>query len=226
MIKTTLAAALLMCSAITTAVHAQPVGPVTTVTVVEAPPPVATTATPIIVDDSVYEAGFYLGVPIWFTPDKGIVQPGVSFETRFARRFGLLAPEITLGWQINWLDEDDLPNALRNYNFTIDSFYMSLGARVYVVDRGIVQPFVSGAFDVAFWHLTGDTSTVCGYYYCAETANYDLGIGFSGRLGLAIIPNSRVQLEAGARIAMTFPVGPIKDVEAWVTPYLGFTSRF
>lgn len=221
--KTTLAA-LLFCCAITTAVHAQPVGQITTVSVVEAPPPIANT--PIILDDSVYEAGFYLGVPIWFTPDKGIVQPGVSFETRFARRFGLLAPEITLGWQINWLDQDELPNALRNYNFTIDAFYMTLGARVYFVERGVVQPFASAGFDLAFWHLTGDTSTACGYYYCAQTANYDLGIGFSGRLGVAIVPTRSVQLELGARIAMTFPVGPIDDVEAWLTPYLGFTSRF
>jgi hypothetical protein len=66
---------------------------------------------------------------------------------------------------------------------------------------------------------------VCGYYYCATAAEYDVGIGISGRVGVAFQPNPRLQLEIGAKIAMTFAVGPIDDIEAWVAPFLGFTAR-
>jgi hypothetical protein len=201
--------------------HAQE-APITTVTVHNAPPPEPYVP---LQRDRVYEASFMIGVPIWFTT-KNVVQPGVSFETRFARRFGLVAPELTLGWQVNWLNEDKLPNALQYYNFTIDSFYMTLGARVYFVEKGPIQPFISAGFDLAFWHYTGNSQTVCGYYYCVNAADYDVGIGFSGRLGVAFVPADTVAFELGARIAMALPVGPIRTTEGWVSPYIGFTSRF
>ncbi|MEY4576712.1 MAG: hypothetical protein RL701_1415 [Pseudomonadota bacterium] len=187
-----------------------------------APGPIYTDEHHVSVDRN--EFSFLLGVPIWFTPDRGVVDPGVSFEARFARRFGFIAPELTLGWQINWLDNDKLPNALANYNLTIDTFFISAGARAYVAPHSPITPFISAAFDLAFWHLTGDNSTACGYYYCATTSNYDVGVGVSGRVGLAFAPNPRLQLELGAKVALTFPVGPIKNTEAWVTPFLGFTA--
>jgi hypothetical protein len=170
------------------------------------------------------EFSFLIGVPIWFTPDNGVVDPGISFEARFAHRFGFIAPELTLGWQINWLDEEKLPQALQYYNLTIDTFFISAGARAYVLPRSAISPFISGAFDLAFWHLTGDNSTACGYYYCATRADYDVGIGVSGRVGIAFAPNPRLQLEIGAKIGVTFPVGPIDSTEAWVAPFLGFSA--
>ena len=173
----------------------------------------------------VSEGSFMLGVPIWFTPDRGIVQPGVGFEARIARRFGLVAPELTVGWQINWIDEDKLRQELRNYNLTIDSLYISAGARVYALREAPVTPFISGAFDLSFWHLTGSGGLACGYYYCDTSATYDVSVGISGRLGVAFMPSERLQIEAGARIAMVFAVGPFEDVEAWVSPFLGFTAR-
>jgi hypothetical protein len=195
--------------------------PVTTVAVYNTPDPqmLPPLRTPT------YEAGFFLGMPIWFT-GHGVLQPGVSFETRFARRFGLVAPELTVGWQVNWLNEDKLPNALQYYNFTVDAFYLTLGARVYVLDKGPVQPFFSLGFDLAFWHLSGNNQTNCGYYYCVTAADYDVGIGISGKVGVAILPTQYVQLELGARIAAAFPVGPINTTEGFVSPYIGFTSRF
>jgi hypothetical protein len=171
------------------------------------------------------EGSFFIGVPIWFTPRNGVVQPGVSFEGRIARRFGLVAPELTVGWQINWIDKQELPQEYRPYNLTIDSLFISAGARVYVLRDSRVTPFISGAFDLSFWHLTGSHGLACGYYYCSTSASYDVSIGLSGRLGVAFMPSERLQLEIGARIAMVFEVGPFERIEAWVSPFLGFTAR-
>jgi hypothetical protein len=171
------------------------------------------------------EAEFMFGVPIWFTSSDGVVDPGVSFEARFARRFGAIAPEFTIGWQINWVDEDQLPGAANNANITIDAFFFSLGARVYPAPRArTVSPFISGAFDLYFWHVSGNEDLVCGYYYCTTVADYDATVGFSGRLGLAIKATPVMAIELGAKIGMTFPMGPIDETEAWVTPFVGFNG--
>ena len=193
--------------------------------------PYGTTPREFHFDEEAYrprtELSFMLGVPVWFTGEHAVVDPGVSFEMRFARRYGLIAPELTLGWQINWLDQGELPASVRrSQDLTIDSFYVSAGARIYVLRDAIVTPFISGAFDIAFWHFTGDTTTVCDYYYCSDVADYDVGIGLSGRAGVAFLPNTMLQLELGARVAMAFPVGPFDRTQGWVTPYFGVMGRF
>jgi hypothetical protein len=172
------------------------------------------------------EFSLMMGVPIWFSPPNSGVDAGVSIETRFARRFGALAPELTIGWQINWLSTDALPASLQHTEPTLDSFFFSAGLRVYMLPEASVSPFISGAFDFSLWHFTGDNSTYCNYYYyCNTVANYDPTIGFSGRLGVAFIPDPRWQLEVGARVAMAFPIGPFDRTQGWVTPYLGFMWR-
>jgi hypothetical protein len=171
------------------------------------------------------EFGMMIGVPIWFSPGDSVIAPGFSIEGRYARRFGALAPEFAVGWQINWLDKDKLPASVRNADLTIDTFFLSAGLRVYVLPESGVSPFISGAFDLSFWHFAGDTQTVCGYYYCNDVANYEATVGFSGRVGIAFIPNPRFQLEIGARVAMAFPIGPFDTTQGWVTPYLGFMGR-
>ncbi|HKU42898.1 MAG TPA: hypothetical protein VJR89_32285 [Polyangiales bacterium] len=171
------------------------------------------------------EAEFVFGVPIWFTSEDGVVDPGVSFEGRFARRFGFIAPELTMGWQINWLDEDQLPAADYNSNVTIDTLLFSLGARLYPIPKSrVVQPFISAAVDLNFWHITGNDDLVCGYYYCTTVADYEFGLGVSSRVGLAIRVNPVVQVDLGAKIGVQFPMGPIDQTEAWVTPFAGFAT--
>ncbi|HKP63939.1 MAG TPA: hypothetical protein VJV78_44700 [Polyangiales bacterium] len=171
------------------------------------------------------EAEFIIGIPIWFTSEDGIVDPGVSFEARFARRFGAIAPEFTIGWQVNWLDEDQLSGVAHDANITIDAFFLSLGARIYPIPKATkITPFISGAVDLNFWHITGNEDLVCGYYYCTTYADYDAGLGFSGRLGVAIRATMAIQLELGAKIGLTLPMGPIDDTEAWITPFVGFNA--
>jgi hypothetical protein len=172
------------------------------------------------------EFSFMVGVPIWFSPPDSSIDAGVSLEARFAHRYGALAPEFTMGWQINWLSTDGLPASLQHSDVTLDAFFFSAGMRVYMLPEASVSPFISGAFDFSLWHFTGDNNTYCNYYYyCNTVANYDPTIGFSGRLGVAFIPNPRWQLEVGARVAMVFPIGPFDRTQGWVTPYLGFTWR-
>lgn len=169
------------------------------------------------------EGGFSIGVPVWF---RAAVDPGVAFEARIARRFGHIAPELMVGWQINWIDEDKLASDYRNYNLTVDAFYVSAGARVYALeDYAAVNPFISAAFDLSFWHLTGNNAAYCGWYYCTTAASYDAGIGVSGKLGLAFVPSDRTQIELGAKFSVGFAVGPLEKVEVWLTPFLGFTAR-
>jgi hypothetical protein len=172
------------------------------------------------------EFGFMVGVPIWFSPPDAGIDAGVSFEARFAHRYGALAPEFTFGWQINWLSTDRLPSSLQHNDVTLDAFFFSAGLRVYMLPEATVSPFISGAFDFSLWHFTGDNNTYCNYYYyCNTVANYDPTVGFSGRVGVAFIPNPRWQLEVGARVAMAFPIGPFDRTQGWVMPYLGFVWR-
>jgi hypothetical protein len=168
------------------------------------------------------EGGFTIGVPVWF---RDQIDPGISFEARIARRFGQIAPELMMGWQINWIDEDRLDTQYKPYNLTVDAFYLSAGARVYALEDAKVNPFISAAFDLTFWHLTGQESVYCGWYYCTTAADYDVGIGLSGKLGVAFLPSEHTQLELGAKFSMAFAVGPIEKVEVWLTPFIGFAAR-
>jgi hypothetical protein len=109
------------------------------------------------------ELGISLGIPIWvtrFTPD---VDPGLSFAVRLARRFGWVAPELTIGWQTNWLDKDDtrLGTSYRRSSQTLDAFFFSAGARLYMLPHAApVTPFISGALDLLLWHESGDNRRV------------------------------------------------------------------
>ncbi|HKP59859.1 MAG TPA: hypothetical protein VJV78_24210 [Polyangiales bacterium] len=170
------------------------------------------------------EAELIIGVPLWFTSEDGVVGPGVGFEARFARRIGAVAPEFTFGWQINWLDEDKLPH---NADVSIDTFYFSLGMRIYPIPQArVVMPFISGAVDFDFWHISGNEDLVCGWYYCTTVAEYDFTFGLSSRLGVAFLVSPEMQLEVGAKVSMAFPMGPIDDTEGWVTPFIGFAALF
>ena len=168
------------------------------------------------------ELGMSIGIPIWFTSAARVIEPGLWFEGRFAHRIGLVAPEFSIGWQVNWIDDGELPSSYRRSSQTIESLFFGAGVRFYMIDGAVVSPYISGALDLEFWHFSGDTDKVCGYYYCRYVAHYDPGLGLSSRFGLAIAPSPRFQLDIAARLAMVLPIGPFDSTQAWLAPYLGF----
>jgi hypothetical protein len=172
------------------------------------------------------EAGFDLGVPIWFTPDNGAIDPGFGFAGRFGLLIGrYFVPELHLGWQINWLDDDVVPVP----GLTMDTFYFSLGSRIRFENDGLVTPFVSAAFDMNFVHREGDETYTCGggyfyyYYSCGTVANYEFTPGFSGKLGLAFELDRSFAIDVGARVAMMFKADLFAHAEGYVSPFVGFT---
>jgi hypothetical protein len=169
------------------------------------------------------EVGFSIGVPIWFRHD---VNPGVSVEGRYGYRYGAFAPELMVGWQINWVDHLRVDLDYDGWASTIDAFYVSGGVRAYLLPDALVSPFISGAVDFSLWHVRGDTQVVCGYYDCGQFPDYEPNIGFSGRLGIAFAPTYGFQFELAARLAMALPFGPFEHTPAWVTPYFGSMWRF
>jgi hypothetical protein len=168
------------------------------------------------------EAGFDLQVPIWFTPDDGAIDPGFGFAGRFGLLVGrYLVPELHLGWQINWMDEDVV-----GFDRSMDIFYFSVGARVRFDSGGLVTPFVSGAFDMSFVHFEGDEDVYCGgyyYYYCDTVANYEFTPGFSAKVGVAFEMSRDVAIDVGARIAMVFETDVFPQAEGYVSPFVGLT---
>jgi hypothetical protein len=166
------------------------------------------------------EAGFELTVPIYFTSDEGAIDPGFGFAGRFGLVVGrYFVPELHLGWQINWLDDD----VVGPYDLTMDTFWVSAGARFRFDNGGLVTPFVSAAFDMNFVHMEGDEQIVCGYYYCDSVANYEFTPGFSGKVGIAFEMSRHTAIDVGVRIAMMFEGDVFPHAEGFVSPFVGLT---
>lgn len=161
----------------------------------------------------------YLGVPIWLS-DVGDTTPGFSFEGRFGFDLGYVVPEVGFGTQISWFDYDGRSDA------SLSAFWFTMGARFQWLNPSFFTPFFSGAIDMNWWHISGDNSATCDYYYCYVEDNYRFAPGFSGRLGAAIQVHQRFALELGLRLAMTFEGSLFEEPESWLSPFMGGSFYF
>lgn len=164
------------------------------------------------------EAGIELTVPIWFNEEA--IDPGFGFAGRFGLVLGkYFVPELGLGWQINWLNDA----VTGPYDLTMDTFWISAGARLRFDSGGLVTPFVSAAFDMNFVHIEGNEDIVCGWYYCGSVANYEFTPGFSGKVGVAFEMSRYTAIDVGVRIAMMFQGDVFPHAEGLVSPFVGLT---
>lgn len=165
------------------------------------------------------EGGFGLGVPVWLTPKDGAVEPGVAMFGRLGFVAGPLVPELTVAWQMNGVDEGVAGTA----DATVEAFRLGFGVRARFENRSPVTPFVSGALDLNWWHISGDDRTECGLAYCREVRNYDFGPGVNLAAGVAFEVADHLALDLGLRVASTFATGVFDQTELWGTPFLGLT---
>lgn len=161
----------------------------------------------------------YFGIPMWLS-DVGDMSPGFSFEGRFGFDLGYFVPEVGFGTQINWFDYDT------GVDGSLSAFWFTLGARFQWLNSSMFTPFLSGALDMNWWHISGDNYAACDYYYCYIEDNYRFAPGFSGRLGAAIQVHPQFALELGLRLAMTFEGSLFDEAESWLSPFFGGSFYF
>jgi len=166
------------------------------------------------------QASVLLGVPLIISDSASDVTPGFGFEGRFGWDLGMLVPEVMLGHQTHWFNND------RRDNGTLSNTWLSLGLRLQIETNAMILPFVSGAVDFNFWDISGDDRYVCDDYYCDVDGNVQFAPGFSGKAGIQFRVHPIVSPELGVRVAMTFPGNLFDEIEGWLTPYLGVTFRF
>jgi len=155
------------------------------------------------------ETGFHLGVPVFLTADSD-VDPGFAMGGRIGFVAGFVVPEFGIAWQGNSVDGED----------TLDAMMLSFGARLRMNNSSSVTPFISGAFDMNFWHFTGSDELVC-RNYCEVREDYGFSPGVSGVAGLALSLSPRVSFDVGLRVAATFAAGILDEAELWLTPQVG-----
>ncbi len=166
------------------------------------------------------QASVYLGVPVWLSDAGDSLSPGFSLEGRFGFDLGYIVPEVGLGGQTNWFDDSVRSDG------GLDAFWLTAGVRFQWLNPSIVTPFASAAFDMNWWHVSGDVNIACGYYYCTTVDNYEFAPGFSSRAGVAFQIHRMIGLELGVRLAMTFEGNVFNSAESWLSPFFGGTFYF
>ncbi|QQR90001.1 MAG: hypothetical protein IPJ88_17870 [Myxococcales bacterium] len=167
------------------------------------------------------QVSIYLGLPMFLSSTGDALTTGFSFEGRFGLDLGYLVPELGFGSQINWFDDSTLRD-----DGSLSSWWLSLGLRLQWLNRSMFTPFGSFAFDMNWWHLSGDRSFACDYYYCGTVNNYRFAPGLSGRVGVAIQVHPAFGLDLGLRLAMSFPGSMFDKAESWLSPFFGGTFYF
>ncbi|MCB9707490.1 MAG: hypothetical protein H6714_01700 [Myxococcales bacterium] len=173
-------------------------------------------------DDRFGQISAYLGMPIWLSSAGDVLTTGFSFEGRFGFDLGYVVPELGFGTQVNWFDD----NAVTRNNDSLSAFWLTMGVRFQWLNPSFFTPFISGAVDMNWWHTTGDSTTVCDFYYCTVEDNRRFAPGFSGRLGVALQVHPRFALEMGLRLAMTFEGSMFSHPESWLSPFFGGSFYF
>ena len=167
------------------------------------------------------QVSIYFGLPTFLTDATDSLGTGFSFESRFGFDLGLFVPEVGFGTQINWFDDPSSRDT-----GSLSAWWLTVGLRFQWINRSIFTPFLSGAIDMNFWHLSGDEFVACDLYYCGTVDNYRFAPGLSSRVGIVIEPHHSFGVELGVRTAMTFEGSMFDQPEAWLSPFLGGTFYF
>lgn len=150
--------------------------------------------------------------------DADFFDPGVYIAGRGAYDFGYVLPEFVLGYQSNRANSGGPSIAGRD----LERLQVGLGIRGHLPNPTPFTPFVSLGLDMNFWTWTGHSSYTCNdYFICTTSQDFELVPGLNTKLGVDWRIFSRVSLEIGAQLGMTFEGGPFNQNRFWTTPYLG-----
>lgn len=161
------------------------------------------------------------GVPVWV--DIPALDPGADVALRVGYDFGWLAPDVTLGFMSNRVNEEVALVAPEVIGRDLQHIQLGLGVRGLWMNRTRYRPFASVGFDFNFWTWTGYSDLECDtyYYYCAETQNYDFVPGLNFRVGLLTRIVDPFHVEVGGKFHLTFPGSLFGRTQFWMGPYLG-----
>ncbi|MGD8317401.1 MAG: hypothetical protein PVH21_17615 [Myxococcales bacterium] len=211
----------------TTATTAPPPPPAPPDQMISAPPPA--TAPPKKGLEVSFTWSLDIGVPIILDAPHEIVRPGASIFFFGAADFGFFALGGEAGLQWNPIDfgrGTTIGGIVYSGRSPLNRFYFSLPqVRFQIPNLKLVLPYISGSFDMNFWNFR-ETTTGCGYWYCAQYAVYRFTPGFTGRAGLGFnIKDSGVYIDAGFQYSFTGKGDFFEQSGWWLAPYAGVLVR-
>lgn len=162
----------------------------------------------------------YLAVPFWLDVDRDIVRPMTSLEGIFGVSFGWFVAELEAGFSWTPIDLNELvPGSGQD---PLQNFWFGLGGRFQIPNSSIVTPFLSAAFDFAFWNFR-ETSFNCGIWYCNSRAVFRFAPGITGRIGATFRAGAKVSIDVGADLGMTFEGNFFDQIYGFIGPFAGIT---
>jgi len=178
---------------------------------------------------SIYDTGattalsIYAGVPVYLDVDHDIVRPGYAFDGRFGIDVHYVSFDFEMGFQGNAVDgsKSDPPPFDRE---TLRRVHVGFGLRLQIPNETRLLPYVSGAFDCAWWHLN-ENQIVIGNGVIFGYPKFNFAPGFSGRAGFAIRTGTDVYVDLALGFGMSFPGGFFDQNRYWLSPQIGFTYR-
>jgi hypothetical protein len=172
---------------------------------------------------------FNLGVPILLDSDRDVVRPGANLNARLAFTTRFIGGGIQGAWQ--WVPIDlDASRAPGVQGVGRDPMRRgSFGPFLHLQapTRIGFTPYAQGGFDMNFWNFR-ERAVYCDYWVCYTRDVYRFTPGFHGRFGGQFAmggASSRLHLDLGVEIGMSFPGEFFVENQPWVTPYLGMSFK-
>ncbi len=161
----------------------------------------------------------FLGVPFAVSAPDDLLSPGFYTETRWGAKVGTWSPEVSGGWQGQWVDMDGVGG--REVKLT--SWWFGFGLRLEADNRSDFTPYTSVGFDFTFWKPKGAAAMGCEEILCESGNSFAFNPGFSGKIGVNYRAGPYFGVDLGMRWSMVFPSNGFVDSEWWITPYLGLS---
>jgi len=172
-----------------------------------------------------FQGGVDVGVPIFLDVDRSIVRTGASFSGWGGFDIGYLVVGMGMGFMWTPVQTNNIPNVLqREGRQPLVRLHFSPEVRVQIPTIDAVLPYLSGAFDAAFWKF-GAFASACGWYYCRTDSDAKFAPGFTGKAGLGIHLKGSMYLDVGFQYSFTGQGNFFEQRRSWMSPFIGFIYR-
>ena len=120
------------------------------------------------------DLGFSIGA-VRCVSTTDVANVGPSTTARFAYAFGWVAPQFSLGYQLNTIEAG--PQA----GTKLQAVPLGLAFRVQRPAPAILRPFIGVSIDITWWNLSSDTTIDCesANFYCYSKLNWSVVPGAS-----------------------------------------------
>lgn len=172
-----------------------------------------------------FQGGAELGVPIFLNVDRSIVKPGASLKGWGGFDIGWVVVDFAIGFQWTPLRTNNIPGVLEPQGRQpLVRLHFSPGVRIQIPTIDAVLPYISGAFDAAFWKFEA-LAAGCGWYYCRDDADAKFAPGFTGKAGLGIHLRGSIYLDVGFQYSFSGTGNFFERRQWWMSPFVGFIYR-